>query len=144
MSRSICTVFVVLAISQIAVVSDAEQGRTVNLKLTNQASPAADLIDVERASTRFIGDLTVGEHVEGESVHSEQFEFENGQNKIFSLELGVTVPNGTIHYFTAVNKKNSTVVICDTPLTLGSSKAVIKLRMPPNSKPKIVFTAATH
>ncbi|XP_076656155.1 uncharacterized protein LOC143360880 [Halictus rubicundus] len=144
MGRSICTVFVVLAIFQAAFASDAEQRRTINLQLTNQASPTTDLFDGVRAKTRFIGDLEVGEHLEGETVHSEEFEFENGQNKIFSLELGVTVPNGTIHYFTAVNKKNNTVVFCDTPLTLGSSKAVVILRMPPKSSPKIVFTAATH
>ncbi|XP_043270750.1 uncharacterized protein [Venturia canescens] len=95
-------------------------------------------------ANRYIGDLIIGEDQEGQTVYVDAIELTNPSDQDVSGTLTFTIPSGIINLVAVLNQPESTVVICDTPETLGSSTSVVNVRVVANSVSKLLVIIAAH
>ncbi|XP_076288587.1 uncharacterized protein LOC143213028 [Lasioglossum baleicum] len=143
MSRSICTVFMALAIFQDAFAITVEPDRIINLVVTNQTSPTIKSFDGERTSG-FIGDMTVGNVSSDDNYYNVEVEFRNPAYFIVHAVTNLSDFRGrNIHYVQAVNKEGSAVALCADESSLGKNWILVNGRFPPYSRSTIKFTVGS-
>ncbi|XP_076661615.1 uncharacterized protein LOC143365381 [Halictus rubicundus] len=145
MSRSICIVFVALVIIQAAFANVAIERGITNLELTNLMTPETELINGERMSSNILGDMTAGQHLDGEVIYTFKYRNENYEGNVKNGLYYVRVPEEkTIHYVNVANSNGITAVICATNFTLGGSMSLFYIRQPPNSESRFTVNLGAH
>ncbi|XP_014208843.1 uncharacterized protein LOC106639650 [Copidosoma floridanum] len=102
------------------------------------------LLKEAKKEYRFIGDLVIGERHADETIFRRSIEAANPTDQVYSSAVTINVERGTIHYLSVTNEKNSYVVVCDEPYSLGTSRTSFNLRVPPNTKSQLWLLVAAH
>ncbi|XP_043802035.1 uncharacterized protein LOC122719874 [Apis laboriosa] len=146
MFRTIAVVLVV-ALPLIQASIDISQRSKYHLEFTSkdavQQSKSLNPLLGERA-TGFIGDLTIGSHQPDEQLFYREIELNNPSSVVDSLELKLSVKNGSLHYISVVNYSGSQAVVCDRSNILGGSEGFINIRLQRNSKAYLFLVVAAH
>ncbi|XP_076661617.1 uncharacterized protein LOC143365383 [Halictus rubicundus] len=144
MSRSICTVFVALAIIQAAFACVEKLDEIIKLEEMKETIPEIELYEPE--GTTHVGDIILGRRRENEAVYVLDYDYKNDRDYNFYIELHMPLPKDKkIHYLSGRNKDGSSIAMCGTLAdNLDKSEGVVVLRFPPHSQCNVKFTFGAH
>ncbi|KAK2575685.1 hypothetical protein KPH14_012076 [Odynerus spinipes] len=101
------------------------------------------LPDSDRRPTSIEDDAS-GVRYPDEIVYRRILKLDNPTGAIQSTSTELSVNHGLINYVSITNGPNSYAVACIEDSTLGTSRVIIHLRVPPNSSSELMLIVAAH
>ncbi|XP_071865065.1 uncharacterized protein [Bombus fervidus] len=146
MLRPIATVFILAVAVQVTFAFIDHPRETIILKLSDKdvIQTNSDSNLKPRNINTYLGTLSAGHHLQGETLYTTQIEHRNNRNNVvLALDLVLQV-QGITHFVSAENINGSEAVVCETANTLGSSRSTIRVRIAPSSTARLRVLVGTH